>query len=365
MKKKVLISGGGTGGHVFPAIAIANAVKAIRPDTEFLFVGAHGKIEMTKVPEAGYPIKGLWISGFARKLTLKNLLFPFKLLHSLIKAFFIVRKFKPDVAVGVGGYASGPTLQVANWLAVPSLIQEANSYPGITNKLLGSKADVICVAYDKMDRFFDAEKIHITGNPIRKSILEINVSRDEAAAYFGLNPDKPIIFITGGSGGARAINDGIKTGLDKIKESDVQLIWQTGRVYLEEYKKYESNEIKVLDFIKRMDCAYSAADIIISRAGGTIAELCIIGKPAILLPSANVTEDHQTKNVLALSDKDAAILVKDTDANESLVNVALELLKDDTKKQSLSKNIKALAKPESAENIAIEVLKLAGHPIEA
>lgn len=356
--KKILVSGGGTGGHVFPAIAIANAIAVLDPQVEFLFVGANGKIEMTKVPEAGYPIKGLWISGFARKLTLRNLLFPFKLIHSLVKAFFIVRKFKPDVAIGVGGYASGPTLQVANWLGVPSLLQEANSYPGITNKLLGAKANTICVAYDKMDRFFDSDKLRITGNPIRKSILEINVSRAEAAKHFDLDPEKPIIFITGGSGGARAINEGIEEGLDKIKKTDVQLIWQTGKVYLEEFKKYESKSIKVLDFIKRMDCAYSAADIIISRAGGTIAELCIVGKPAILLPSANVTEDHQTKNVLALSEKDAAILIKDSESKEKLVDTALNLIMDTSARESLSKNIALLAKPEAAETIASEVLKL-------
>lgn len=356
--KKILISGGGTGGHVFPAIAIANAIRMLVPQSDILFVGANGKIEMTKVPEAGYPIKGLWISGFARKLTLKNLLFPFKLLHSLIKAFFIVKKFNPDVAVGVGGYASGPTLQICNWLGVPTLLQEANSYPGITNKLLGARANTICVAYDKMDKFFDAEKIKITGNPIRKSILEINVSRAEAAKHFDLDPDKPIIFITGGSGGARAINDGIAAGLDNINKAGIQLIWQTGKVYLEEYKKYASDRIKVLDFIKRMDCAYSSADIIVSRAGGTIAELCIVGKPVILLPSANVTEDHQTKNVLALSEKNAAILVKDSDSIESLVPTALELIENKDKRTSLSQNIAQLAKPEAAETIAKEVLKL-------
>ncbi len=359
---KVLISGGGTGGHVFPAIAIANALKQMHQSIDILFVGATGKLEMEKVPKAGYPIKGLWISGFQRKLTLKNILFPVKLLVSLVKAFFIVRKFKPQVAVGVGGYASGPTLKVAEWLGVPTVLQEANSYPGITNRLLGKGASKVCLAYEGMEKYFDQDKIKITGNPIRSQIINIDVSREEAATEFGLDANKPTIFVTGGSLGARAINEAMATQFDQLIASEVQLIWQTGRLYLEEFKPYGKgyeDRIIITDFITRMDCAYQLADVIVSRAGGTIAELAIIGKPAILLPSANVTEDHQTKNVMALVKKDAAILVKDKDANEQLIPTIINLLHDEPRKQTLSNNFKQLAKPNAAEDIARIVTKVA------
>jgi len=359
---KVLISGGGTGGHVFPAIAIANALKEMHQTIDILFVGAKGKLEMEKVPKAGYPIKGLWISGFQRKLTIKNLLFPVKLLVSLFKAFFIVRKFKPQVAVGVGGYASGPTLKVAEWLGIPTVLQEANSYPGITNRLLGKGASKVCLAYEGMEKYFDKDKIEITGNPIRSQIIDIDVSREEAAKEFGLDANKATIFVTGGSLGARAINQSIAAQFEKIIEADIQLIWQTGKLYLEEFKSYAKgyeDKIIITDFITRMDCAYQIADVIISRAGGTIAELAIIGKPAILLPSPNVTEDHQTKNVMALVSKEAAILVKDSEADEQLIPTILNLLNNEEHKESLSKNFKQLAKPNAAEDIAKIVTKVA------
>jgi len=359
---KVIVSGGGTGGHVFPAIAIANALKTMHTNIDILFVGALGKLEMDKVPKAGYPIKGLWISGFDRKFTLKNLLFPFKLIYSLIKAFFIVLKFKPDVAVGVGGYASGPTLKVAEWLGVPTVLQEANSFPGVTNRLLGAGAKKVCVAYDEMDKYFAKDKLVITGNPIRSNIIELKISKEEAAKEFGLSTDLPTIFITGGSLGARAINNAIAAQYDEILASNVQVIWQTGKLYIEEFKSFSEgyeNRIVVTDFISRMDAAYQLADLVISRAGGTIAELAIVGKPAILLPSPNVTEDHQTKNVLALVKREAAILIKDREANKTLVPTALSLLLDENQKQRLSTNIRQLAKPNAAEHIANIVTEVA------
>lgn len=359
---KVLISGGGTGGHVFPAIAIAHALKQMHQSIDILFVGAKGKLEMDKVPKAGYPIKGLWISGFQRKLTIKNLLFPVKLLLSLIKAFFIVKKFKPEVAVGVGGYASGPTLKVAEWLGIPTVLQEANSYPGVTNRLLGKGASKVCLAYEDMEKYFEKDKIEITGNPIRSQITDIDVSRAEAAKEFGLDEMKPTIFVTGGSLGARAINQAMAAQFEQIIANDIQLIWQTGKLYLEEFKPYAKgyeSRIIITDFITRMDCAYQLADVIVSRAGGTIAELAIIGKPAILLPSPNVTEDHQTKNVMALVKKNAAILVKDNDADEQLIPTILNLLNDKEKQQLLSENFKKLAKPNAAEDIAKIVTQVA------
>ncbi|MFT5167138.1 MAG: UDP-N-acetylglucosamine--N-acetylmuramyl-(pentapeptide) pyrophosphoryl-undecaprenol N-acetylglucosamine transferase [Saprospiraceae bacterium] len=360
---RIIISGGGTGGHVFPAIAIADELKQIDPKIEILFVGAKGKIEMEKVPKAGYPIKGLWISGLQRKLTIGNLMFPFKLIHSLWKAFWIVRKFKPDVAVGVGGFASGPTLAVANWLSVPTLLQEQNSYAGVTNKLLSKKANTICVAYEKMERYFPAGKIVLTGNPVRKDIIHRNVNREEGIRHFGLDSNKKTIVIIGGSLGARSINRGMRASFELLKkQGEVQVLWQSGKLYIEEYAISETANlpnIKISAFIDRMDLAYAMADVVIGRAGAsTISELCIVGKATILVPSPNVAEDHQTKNAMALVEAAAAILVKDKEVNDKMIQSALEVLGDKNIQQRLEKNILKLGKPGAAEAIAREVLKL-------
>jgi UDP-N-acetylglucosamine--N-acetylmuramyl-(pentapeptide) pyrophosphoryl-undecaprenol N-acetylglucosamine transferase len=358
MKKnlKILMSGGGSGGHVFPAIAIADAIVKEAPDTEFLFVGAKGKIEMTAVPKAGYKIEALSIAGFQRKLTFSNLLFPFKLLFSLIKAWFIVKRFKPNAAIGTGGYASGAALKVAQWQDVPSFIQEQNAYPGITNKLLAKDVIKVFAAYPGLEKFFAKDKIVITGNPLRGSISLVGVEKLEAVNHFSLDASKSIIFITGGSLGASAINKAIAVHLDLLKKDQIQLIWQCGKFYEDDYKQYESHSIKVFSFIERMDYAYAAADIVISRAGGTISELAIIAKPTILLPSPNVAEDHQTKNVIALVEKEAAILIKDDEANEKLVPTAIDLLENKTMQNQLSKNIKLFAKPNAAKEIAQTIL---------
>ena len=360
---KVIISGGGTGGHVFPAIAIADELKQIEPNIEILFVGAKGKIEMEKVPKAGYPIKGLWVSGFQRKLTLRNALFPFKLIHSLWKAFWIIRKFKPDVAVGVGGFASGPTLAVASRLGIPTLLQEQNSYAGITNKLLAKRANTICVAYDKMERYFPADKIVLTGNPVRKDIIHRKVNREEGIRHFGFDLAKKTIVIIGGSLGARSINRGMRASLKILKNNpEVQVLWQSGKLYIEEYSKCETANlpnIKISAFIDRMDLAYAMADVVIGRAGAsTISELCIIGKAAVLVPSPNVAEDHQTKNALALVEKEAAIMVKDIDVNEKMIWSALDILNKQVVQKSLEHNILRLAKPDAAKSIAEEILKI-------
>src|SRR5476651_701777 len=329
---RVIISGGGTGGHIFPAIAIANALKKLDPATEILFVGATGRMEMEKVPAAGYKIIGLDIQGIQRKSIIKNLMFPVKLYNSVRKALAIIKDFKPDAAVGVGGYASGPLLYAASLRCIPTLIQEQNSYAGITNKWLGKKANKICVAFDGMNKFFPAGKIIKKGNPIRKDSVNIEGKRLQALELFKLSADKPTIFVTGASLGARTLNNAIMGGLDKLIAADVQVIWQTGKLYYQGIidklgEDYHPN-IKIMGFLERMDLAYAAADIIISRAGGTISELCVVGKPAILVPSPNVAEDHQTKNALALIEKNAAIFVADRDAEEKLVDKALELLKD-------------------------------------
>ncbi len=358
---KVIVSGGGTGGHVFPAIAIANALKKEVPNAEFLFVGAKGRIEMEKVPKAGYPIKGLWISGFHRKITLRNLMFPFKLGHSLTKSFFIVRKFKPDVAIGVGGYASGPLLQAATMMGVPALIQEQNAFPGVTNRILSKRVQKICVAYDGMDKFFEQQKIVNLGNPVRDAIIHIKGTKEEALKHFGLDPNKKVVFITGGSLGARGVNNAIIHHLKNFHDQGIQLIWQAGKIYIEEAREKAApyaDSIKALDFIDRMDLAYIAADLIISRAGGTISELCIIGKPTILMPSPNVAEDHQTSNAKSLVEKEAALMVKDDEAKAQLFDAVQEVLKDENRMNRLAKNIKALARTDSAEKIAKEVLKL-------
>ena len=361
-KIRLLVSGGGTGGHIFPAVSIANAVKEKCPQAEILFVGAEDRMEMEKVPAAGYQIVGLPISGFSRTRLWKNFKVLYRLVKSLYKARSIVKKFRPDIAVGVGGYASGPTLWAAARCGVPTLIQEQNSYAGVTNKLLASKAVKICVAYDNMERFFPKERIVLTGNPVRQSLQEITCSREEAIAFFGLDPKKKTILIVGGSLGARTLNQSVMAAIDHIPGHEVQLIWQSGSYYeatiRAAMKDKHYDYVVQTPFIARMDMAYKAADLVVSRAGaGSISELCLLGKPAILVPSPNVAEDHQTKNALALVDKDAAIYVKDVEAKEKLLPVALETIANPEKLQDLSKNIAKLALPDSATIIAKEVLK--------
>ena len=362
---RIIISGGGTGGHIFPAVSIANAVREKYPEAKILFVGALGRMEMQRVPAAGYDIKGLPICGFDRKNMLRNVVVLYKIWKSQRMAKRIIRDFKPMVAVGVGGYASGPTLNECAKAGIPCLIQEQNSYAGVTNKLLAKKAAKICVAYDGMERFFPAEKIIKTGNPVRQALLESTVTREEALAKFGLNPDKKTILIVGGSLGARTVNESVLAHIDAIKESGVQFIWQTGKYYyssiLERLKpEGELPMLKVTDFISDMGAAYKAADLVISRAGASsISEFCLIGKPVILVPSPNVAEDHQTKNALALVDKDAALYVKDVDAPEQVISLALATVADDSRLQSLSEHILKLALPDSANIIADEVVKLA------
>lgn len=348
---------------MFPAIAIANAIREIRPEAMILFVGANGKMEMERVPAAGYEIKGLDVVGLQRKLTLANLAFPFKLFKSLQSAKSIVKEFNPDVAVGVGGYASGPTLRMAEKLGIPTLLQEQNSYPGLTNKLLARKASTICVAYENMDRFFPANKIVLTGNPVRKEVTEIEGKKQEALQFFGLSADKPIVLAIGGSLGARTINESMKASLDLFREAGIQLIWQTGKHYADEIEAFISGKNKegiwVNAFIHRMDLAYAAADVIISRAGAmSISEICLVGKPTVFVPSPNVTEDHQTKNAMSLVDKQAALLVKDVDAVQKLGSGIVSLIKDKEKCVALGVAAKKLGKPDAAKHIAGEVLKL-------
>ena len=361
---RVIISGGGTGGHIFPAVSIANAVKALRPDAKILFVGALGRMEMQRVPAAGYEIKGLPICGFDRKNLLKNFKVLYKIWKSQRMAKQIIKDFQPQVAVGVGGYASGPTLNKAAAMGIPCLIQEQNSYAGVTNKLLAKKAEKICVAYEGMERFFPAAKIILTGNPVRQALLDTTVSHEDAVKSFGLDPTKKTILLVGGSLGAKTINDSVLQHLDLVKSSDVQFIWQTGKYYsaaiAEQLKGQDIPNLKVTDFISDMGAAYKAADLVISRAGASsISEFCLIGKPVILVPSPNVAEDHQTKNALALSTRDAAIYVKDAEAPATLLELALKTVNDDAKLKSLSENVLKLALPNSAEIIAKEVIKLA------
>ncbi|MGM0503706.1 MAG: undecaprenyldiphospho-muramoylpentapeptide beta-N-acetylglucosaminyltransferase [Bacteroidota bacterium] len=361
--KNIIISGGGTGGHVFPAISIANAIKQIEPNSQILFVGALGKIEMVKVPAAGYKIIGLPVAGLQRRITYKNIVFIFKLIKSLRLSKKIIKDFKPDVVVGVGGYASGPVLYMANRKKIPILIQEQNSYAGITNKLLAKKAQKICVAYEGMEKYFPKEKINLTGNPIRQDLLDKMGSKTDAADHFKMDKDKKTVLVIGGSLGARTINQSMMDNMDKMGQSDFQLLWQTGKYYYEEVKavveKSGYENIKVLDFIVRMDYAYAIADVIISRAGaGTISELSLVGKPVVLVPSPNVAEDHQTKNAMALVNKNAAIMVKDSNAKTELVDRVLNLVHDEDKMDDLSKNIKGMALRDSAKIIAEEVLKL-------
>ena len=364
-KLRVIISGGGTGGHIFPAVSIANAIRAKHPDAEILFVGALGRMEMQRVPAAGYEIKGLPICGFDRKNPLKNIKVLYKIWKSQRMAKQMIKDFRPMVAVGVGGYASGPTLNKAAAMGIPCLIQEQNSYAGVTNKLLAKKAAKICVAYDGMERFFPAEKIIKTGNPVRQALLESTMSREEAIQSFGLDPQKKTILLVGGSLGARTINESVLQHLELVKQTDVQFIWQTGKYYnasiMEQLKtKGQPQNLVVTDFISDMGAAYKAADLVISRAGASsISEFCLIGKPVILVPSPNVAEDHQTKNALALVNVDAALYVKDVEAPAQLLEVAIKTVNDEQKLTSLRTNILKLALPDSADIIADEVIKLA------
>ena len=362
---RIIISGGGTGGHIFPAVSIANAIKEQLPDTEILFVGAEGRMEMHRVPAAGYQIKGLPVAGFDRKNLLKNIPVLIKLFKSQRMARKIVKDFRPHAAVGVGGYASGPTLKVAGSMGIPTLLQEQNSYAGVTNKLLAKQAKKICVAYDGMERFFDKDKIILTGNPVRQGLRNHKVTREDAIRSFNLDPNKKTILILGGSLGARTINQCLMTNLDKVKASGVQFIWQTGKIYIEEAraavaKAGELPMLHVTDFISDMASAYSAADLVISRAGaGSISEFCLLQKPVILVPSPNVAEDHQTKNALALVNKNAALYVKDVEAKELLLDKAIEAVGQPQLLKNLSKNIAELAFTDSANVIAKEVIKLA------
>jgi UDP-N-acetylglucosamine--N-acetylmuramyl-(pentapeptide) pyrophosphoryl-undecaprenol N-acetylglucosamine transferase len=360
---RILIGGGGTGGHVFPAIAIADALKERVPGTEFLFVGALGKLEMEKVPEAGYPIEGLPVAGFQRRVTLKNLTFFYKLWLSMVRSRRIVRRFQPDVAVGVGGYASGPILKAAARSGVPLLIQEQNSYAGVTNRLLARSAKAICVAYEKMDRYFPADRLVITGNPVRKQVVNLKREPEQIREEFELEEGKNICLVVGGSLGARTLNRSFMDGLDKLDREDLQVLWQCGRYYHEEVEQKVRasglKNVRVLPFISRMDLAYDAADIIVSRAGAiSISELCLVGKPVILVPSPNVAEDHQTHNAEALVGKTAALMVRDSEAAEQLVDRMLGLMKDDKLREELSINIRQLGIPDASQRIADEVLKI-------
>ena len=362
---RIIVSGGGTGGHIFPAISIANAIKAEHPEAEILFVGAEGRMEMQRVPAAGYEIKGLPIFGFDRKNLLKNVVVLYKIWKSQRMAAKIIKEFKPMAVVGVGGYASGPTLNKAASMGIPCLIQEQNSYAGVTNKLLAKKAQKICVAYEGMERFFPAEKIMLTGNPVRQALLETTITKEEALKSFGLDPTRKTVLLVGGSLGARTINESVLSHLKEIEATDLQFIWQTGKYYSAEIAKKlqelgQPKNIVVTDFVSDMGAAYKAADLVISRAGASsISEFCLIGKPVILVPSPNVAEDHQTKNAMALVNRGAALFVSDAEAPEKLISLAIATVGDEEKLKSLSENILKMALPNSAEIIAKEVIKLA------
>ena len=373
---RVIVSGGGTGGHIFPAISIANAIRQLRPEAKILFVGAEGRMEMQRVPDAGYEIIGLPVAGFDRKRLWRNVGVLIKLVRSQWKARKIIKKFKPQVAVGVGGYASGPTLKMAATMGIPTLIQEQNSYAGVTNKLLAKQAKKICVAYEGMERFFPQEKIILTGNPVRQTLVSEQVSRKDAAKHFDLDPNRKTVLIIGGSLGARTLNETMIANLNMIQaHPEVQFIWQVGKIYIDQVKEalraYSGElvcnshiatmpNLYVNDFIKHMEYAYGIADLVVSRAGaGSISEFCLLGKPVILVPSPNVAEDHQTQNALALVRRDAALYVKDVEAKEQLVELAIETVKDNDKLQALNRNILEMALPDSAEIIAKEVLRLA------
>ena len=363
---KFIVSGGGTGGHIYPAIAIANELKSRFPDAEFLFVGAQDKMEMQKVPQAGYAIKGLWIAGLQRKLTLQNLLFPVKLISSLLKSRAIIKEFKPDVVIGTGGFASGPLLQMANSLNIPTVIQEQNSFPGITNKLLSKKANRICVAYENLERFFPKDKMILTGNPVRQDLIDIDSKREEAIKYFNLDASKKTLLVLGGSLGARKVNQLIEKELPLFDSLNVQIIWQCGKFYFEQYNKYNTNtnqqpttNIQVFAFIDRMDLVYAAADFVISRAGASsVSELSIVGKPVIFIPSPNVAEDHQTKNAKSIVDRNGALMLKESELDEKFNTVISDLVANENLQKQLSENIKKLAKIHATRDIVDEIVKL-------
>ncbi|MNK06976.1 UDP-N-acetylglucosamine transferase [compost metagenome] len=358
--KKFILSGGGTGGHIYPAIAIANELKERFPDSEILFVGASDKMEMQKVPQAGYKIIGLWIAGIQRRLTLDNAMFPVKLLSSLVKSRGIIKEFKPDVVIGTGGFASGPLLKAAGILGVPTVIQEQNSFPGITNKWLAKNASKICVAYDNLERFFPANKIVFTGNPVRSDIIDVDGNKEEAMHRFELNPAKKTLLVLGGSLGSRRINQLIAKELTWLQAQGMQVIWQCGKFYFEEYRHYGDKEgVKVLSFIDRMDLVYAAADVILSRSGASsVSELCIVGKPVIFIPSPNVAEDHQTKNAKAIVDKEGALLLKETQLDTQFQPVFSDLMTNTEKQQKLRENIKKMAKVNATKDIVDEIVKL-------
>jgi UDP-N-acetylglucosamine--N-acetylmuramyl-(pentapeptide) pyrophosphoryl-undecaprenol N-acetylglucosamine transferase len=358
-KPRFIISGGGTGGHIYPAVAIANELKSRFPEAEFLFVGAKDKMEMQKVPQAGYAIKGLWIAGIQRKITLDNAMFPLKLTSSLLNSFKIIKKFKPDVVIGTGGFASGAVLKVASMLGIPTVIQEQNSYPGITNKLLAKKANKICVAYENLERFFPKDKMILTGNPVRQDLIN-EASKSEAVACFKLDSNKKTLLVLGGSLGARRINQLIEKELDFLLSQNIQIIWQCGKLYLNDYSKHnEKDNVQVVAFIDRMDLVYAAADVVISRSGASsVSELCIVGKPTIFIPSPNVAEDHQTKNAKAISDKNGAILIKESELETQFETIFSDLISNESKQLELSQNIKKLALPNATKQIADEIMKL-------
>ncbi len=360
---RIIITGGGTGGHIFPALAIANEFKSRHADAEILFVGAKGRMEMTRVPEAGYKIIGLWISGLQRKITLSNLLFPFKLILSYFKARGIINQFKPNVVIGTGGYASGPILLAATGKKIPSLIQEQNSYAGLTNKRLGEKVQKVCVAYSDMEKYFPESKIVFTGNPVRKDIIDLDSKREKGNNHFGLSDTERTLLILGGSLGARTINESVLEGIDKLIDSNVQVIWQTGKFYYESIKAQVQNKdlrrIRIHDFLKQMDLAYAASDVVISRAGAlSISEICLAKRPCILVPSPNVAEDHQTKNAMTLVKEGAARMIRDREAKNSLVSESLKLIYDQQACSSLRDNITRLGKPRATEDIVDEIEKL-------
>ena len=356
---RFIISGGGTGGHIYPAVAIANELKSRFPEAEFLFVGAKDKMEMQKVPHAGYAIKGLWISGIQRKITFDNVMFPLKLASSMWNSFKIIKSFKPDVVIGTGGFASGAVLKAASMLNIPTVIQEQNSYPGITNKLLAKRANKICVAYENLERFFPKDKMILTGNPVRQDLIEA-ADKSEAIAYFNLDANKKTLLVLGGSLGARRINQLIEKELDFLLSQNIQIIWQCGKLYLNDYSKYNKKDnVQVVAFIDRMDLVYAAADVVISRSGASsVSELCIVGKPTIFIPSPNVAEDHQTKNAKAISDKNGAILIRESELEAQFETVFSDLISNESKQAELSQNIKKLALPNATKQIADEIIKL-------
>jgi UDP-N-acetylglucosamine--N-acetylmuramyl-(pentapeptide) pyrophosphoryl-undecaprenol N-acetylglucosamine transferase len=360
---RLIISGGGTGGHIFPAIAIANEFRERHPGAQILFVGAKGKMEMMRVPEAGYKIIGLWISGIQRKLSWQNLLFPFKLTVSYLRAMLIVKRFKPHAVVGTGGYASGPIMLAATRFGYPSVIQEQNSFAGLANKQVASRVRKVCVAYEGMDKYFPVEKIVLTGNPVRKDLLNIDNKRTKALDHFGFDSSRKTLLIIGGSLGAKTINESILSGIDKLIETEVQVVWQSGKAHYNICKQalsgHDDRRIRLFDFLKEMDLAYAVADVVISRSGAlAVSELCIARKPCILVPSPNVAEDHQTKNAMSLADKDAAVMIRDVNAQQHLVDEALKLLFDETRCRKLSENIARLAKPNATKDIVSEIEKL-------